>query len=70
MEITVIKYGLLSEHVLQKTKQHGGHKNPLGSEKFVLKNYIFQFSHQIKKINQSKLYLGKEFFAATTFKGL
>ena len=53
VEITEIKYGLLSKHLFQKTHQHGGCETSRQQPVYI-KN-MCQLSYEIKN-NQSKLY--------------
>ena len=34
VKITVMKCGLLSKHLIQRTEQHGSSKKPQGNDKF------------------------------------
>ena len=70
MEITDIKYRLLSKHLFQRR----GCTKPLGNDKFVSKiifpSYNMDQKHSSKQVVSTVHTLGKDFFAAATFKGL
>ena len=74
VEITDIKWKNISKHLLQRTQQFGGCTKPLGNNKLVQKilfpvitwNEIHSSKQVISMIN----ILGKDLFAAATFKGL
>ena len=67
VEITIIKCGLLSKHLLQCTQQNGGCTKPLGNDKFVfLKKILCPVITQNKKHSSKQVVsmidtLGKDF---------
>ena len=73
MEATGTKYGLLSKHLFERTQQHDGCTKPQGNDLFMQKilsavitwNKKDSSKQVVSMINK----LGKEFFAAATFKG-
>ena len=74
MEITDTKCGLLLKHLLHRTQQHGGCTKPLADDIFVYKQclpvILWNKKHSLKEVVSLIYTLGKDFFAAATFKGL
>ena len=74
VEMKDIKCGLLSKHLFQRTQQHAGYTKPLDNNKFE-KKILFPVITRNKKHSSKQVVwmintLGKDFFAAATFKGL
>ena len=73
MKITDIKCGLLPKHLFQRTQQHGGCIKPVGNNKFVQKILFpvitWNKKHSLKQVVSMISTLGRDFFAAVSFKG-
>ena len=69
-----IKFGFLLKHLFERTQQHCSCTKPLGNDKFVLKIPFAVITgnkkHLLKQVVLVINTLGKDFFAAATFKGL
>ena len=74
MEIMDINCGLLSKLLFLRTQQHDGCTKPLGKDKFLQKWCLpvitWNKKHSSKQVASMINTLGKDFFAAATFKGL